>query len=88
MNNNLKEIPEYIVNFLKQKKVDLDSIQLLYNNREEFDFDHWQHYYVFLLDPSLKHHAKLIIVRYTYSYYDGVDDGIIEMESRKLIKVL
>jgi len=92
MNKSLKEIPEKILQFLKQKNINLNQIQLIYHNKEEFDFDIYQHYYLFVLESTVKSHRKLIIVRNTINHYNDYASSInsvenIEMEKRKLIVV-
>ena len=85
MNISLKEIPEIILEFLKQKNINLDQIQLQYYNEEEFDFDVYQQYYVFVLEPTNRSHRKLVIVRRTYTHHN--DTETIEIEKRNLVQV-
>lgn len=71
--------------FLEDKGYDIIEIKHLHSSVEEFDFDHWQEYHIFISAPNQKDHAKILILR--RNHHLGISENL-SMESRKLIKVI
>lgn len=70
--------------FLQSKKYSLNDYTFLHNGREEFDFDWYQEYYTFLLHPTNKSHAKLLVVRRVTNLGNCKE---FTLERMKLVKV-